>query len=97
MHEDIVWAYPEPVPESTRIAVNDELHEIRTPMNAIVGFGHLAQQTELTPQQRGFSGGRFLKAEKPAKHGLWRGRRKPLALAATEQCGETRQDEGVGT
>ena len=26
-------------------------HEIRTPMNAIVGFAHLAMQTELTPRQ----------------------------------------------
>ncbi|MEJ2611783.1 MAG: transporter substrate-binding domain-containing protein [Candidatus Thiodiazotropha sp.] len=27
-------------------------HEIRTPMNAIVGFGHLALQSQLTPRQR---------------------------------------------
>ncbi|MCB0075465.1 MAG: hypothetical protein KDE20_28625, partial [Caldilineaceae bacterium] len=26
-------------------------HEIRTPMNAIVGFAHLAMQSELTPRQ----------------------------------------------
>jgi PAS domain S-box-containing protein len=29
-------------------------HEIRTPMNAILGFTHLALQTELTPKQEGY-------------------------------------------
>ncbi len=29
-------------------------HEIRTPMNAVVGFSHLALQSELNPQQRGY-------------------------------------------
>jgi ABC-type amino acid transport substrate-binding protein/DNA-binding response OmpR family regulator/HPt (histidine-containing phosphotransfer) domain-containing protein len=29
-------------------------HEIRTPMNAIVGFAHLARQTDLDPRQQGY-------------------------------------------
>ncbi|WP_078118624.1 transporter substrate-binding domain-containing protein [Thiosocius teredinicola] len=29
-------------------------HEIRTPMNAIMGFAHLARQTELSARQRGY-------------------------------------------
>jgi PAS domain S-box-containing protein len=29
-------------------------HEIRTPMDAIIGFSHLAMETQLTPQQRDY-------------------------------------------